>query len=282
MIERPLNGTGRDSTLRRIVRLPVRVLAHGWLAVALLAVWEILRHDDEQSYFPAPSTIVGATRELWFSGPASHFFLNERGIDDFGSSISHLFAAWAIAAVAGILLGLVLGRSQIASDFLDPVFQFGRSVPPPTLIPFFIIVFQLGATMQIATIVFGIIWPVLLNTIDGARTVDQVQLDTARVFGLSRPQRLFKLLLPAAAPRIFAGLRVSLSLGVILMVISEMLGSTTGIGAHLIRAQRSFALPEMWSGIVILGALGYALNHGFLLVEHRLLRWHSGARRHED
>lgn len=276
-----VRGATRSSA-RGVLRGVSGLVARGWLALLLLAVWELLRHEHETSYFPAPSTILSATRKLWFDGPATHLFLNERAIDDFVPSLTHLFTGWLIASTAGILLGLALGRSQLASDFLDPLLQLGRAMPPPTLIPFFIIVFHLSATMQVATIVFGIIWPILLNTVDGARAVDQVQLDTARVFGFSRRQRLTRLILPAAAPKIFAGLRVSLSFAVILMVVSEMIGSTSGIGAHLMVAQRTFELPQMWSAIVILGVLGYALNQGFLLMERRLLAWHTGARRLED
>jgi ABC-type nitrate/sulfonate/bicarbonate transport system permease component len=99
------------------------------------------------------------------------------------------------------------------------------------------------------------------------------------VFRVTGWQRLWQVILPAAAPKIFAGLRVSLSLALILMVISELVGSTAGIGDHLVNAQRGFQLPEMWAGIVLLGILGLLLNGLFVLVELRVLAWHRGARR---
>jgi ABC-type nitrate/sulfonate/bicarbonate transport system permease component len=167
----------------------------------------------------------------------------------------------------------------VLNDLLDPVLQFLRAVPPPTLVPFFIVVFQIGTTMQIVTIAFGVVWPVLLNTADGVRAVDPLQLDTARVFGVSRPRRLLLIILPAAAPKIFAGLRVALSFALILMVLSEIVGSTTGIGAELLDAQRAFELPTMWAGIVMLGVLGLLFNGAFMLLERRLLAWHTGAQR---
>jgi ABC-type nitrate/sulfonate/bicarbonate transport system permease component len=89
---------------------------------------------------------------------------------------------------------------------------------------------------------------------------------------------LLRVTLPAAAPQIFAGMRTALSLALILMVISEMVASTNGIGYFVLQSQRSFAIPEMWSGILLLGILGYVLNGLFLLVERRVLRWHRGAR----
>lgn len=253
------------------------VVSRMWLVVVLVAAWELITRAVKESYFPPPSTIVRALHEVWFSGPAAQAFLTDKAIDDFSSSLSHLFTGWLLAAVAGIALGLLIGRSRRAGEILEPLVQFLRAVPPPTLVPFFIVVFRLGATMQIATIVFGVIWPVLLNTIDGVRSADRLQLDTAEVFGITGARRLAWVILPAAAPKIFAGLRVGLSFALILMVISELIGSTAGIGSFLIGAQRGFELPAMWAGIVMLGILGWLFNGVFLVVERRLLGWHHGA-----
>ena len=109
--------------------------------------------------------------------------------------------------------------------------------------------------------------------------VDPTLRDTSRVYGISSRDRVLKVMFPAAAPQIFAGMRTSLSLALILMVISEMVASTNGIGYFVLQCQRSFDIPEMWSGILLLGILGYALNGIFLLIERRALRWHRGARR---
>jgi ABC-type nitrate/sulfonate/bicarbonate transport system permease component len=267
---------------RSLGSLGGRLFSRVWLFLLLVALWEVWARNSEESYFPPPSTILPTMRDVWFSGPASHLFLNGKAIDDFTPSLSHIFFGWILASVVGIVLGLALGRSRTAFEYLDPLFQLGRATPPPTLIPFFIIVFHFGGAMHISAIVFGVIWPVLLNTVDGARTVDAVQLDTAKVFGITGSQRLFRLILPAAAPKIFAGLRVSLSLAVILMVVSELVGSTTGIGSHLLTTQRTFEIPKMWAGIVLLGILGYAFNEVLLLIERRLLAWHTGVRRLAD
>ena len=127
-------------------------------------------------------------------------------------------------------------------------------------------------------IAFVCVWPVLLNTIDGVTGIDPTLRETARVYGVSGRDRLLRIVLPAASPQIFAGMRTSLSLALILMVISEMVASTNGIGFFVLQSQRSFAIPEMWSGILLLGLLGYALNLIFVLVERRVLAWHRGAR----
>jgi ABC-type nitrate/sulfonate/bicarbonate transport system permease component len=122
------------------------------------------------------------------------------------------------------------------------------------------------------------LWPVLLNTIDGVTGIDPTLRETARVYGVGGRDRLRRIVLPAASPQIFAGMRTSLSLALILMVISEMVASTNGIGFFVLQSQRSFAIPEMWSGILLLGLLGYALNLIFVVVERRVLAWHRGAR----
>ncbi|HEX6472921.1 MAG TPA: ABC transporter permease [Streptosporangiaceae bacterium] len=256
-------------------------LSRIWLIIGLGALWQILARAADNPYFPPPSKIFPIVHDLWFSGPAGHLFLTSKAGDDFTPSLTHIFAGWIIASAVGIVIGVALGRSRAASEFLNPLLEFGRAIPPPTLIPFFIIVFHITDSMFIAVIVFGVIWPVLLNTIDGARTVDSLQLDTAKVFGISGWQRLWRVILPAAAPKIFAGLRVSLSLALILMVISELVGATAGIGDHLVNAQRSFELPQMWAGIVLLGILGLLFNGVFVLVERRVLAWHRGALRNE-
>ena len=132
--------------------------------------------------------------------------------------------------------------------------------------------------MRIVLIAFGSVWPVLLNTIEGTRTVDPLQLDTASAFRLPRRARLFRVILPAAMPKIFAGMRVSLSLAVILMVVSELVASTNGIGYRILNSQIMFLLTDMWCGIVLLAILGYLLNAIFVKVEGHVLGWHRGAR----
>ena len=132
--------------------------------------------------------------------------------------------------------------------------------------------------MRIVLIAFGSVWPILLNTIEGTRTVDPVQLDTARHSVAARMRCLWRIVLPAAMPKIFAGIRVSLALAVILMVVSELVASTNGIGYRIQNAQIMFLLTDMWCGIVLAGLLGYALNWLFLKVEDRALDWHRGAR----
>lgn len=278
-------ATDRDARRRpgrsagRVVRRFTLALAvRLWLPLLLVLIWEAVTRAVGEAYFPPPSEILLALHELWFSGPPSRLFLTEEALEDFGPSLFSLFTGWLLTGLAGVVIGVALGLSKTAADFVEPMVHFGRAIPPPTLLTVFLAVFAIGTPMQIATIVFGVIWPVLLNTIDGVRTVERLYLDTAEVFGVRGVQRLRRVILPAAAPKIMAGLRISLGLALILMVLAELYGSTTGIGAHLIGAQRAFELPQMWAGIVVLGVLGYLLNAAFLVIERRWLRWHLTAR----
>jgi ABC-type nitrate/sulfonate/bicarbonate transport system permease component len=117
-----------------------------------------------------------------------------------------------------------------------------------------------------------------VNTIDGARTVDPLQLETARVFHLSAWERVTRLIVPASLPKFFAGLRISVALALVLMVVGELFGSSNGIGYLMNNAYGNYDMTELWSGIVLLGILGYLLNAIVLGIEHYLLAWHRGAR----
>jgi ABC-type nitrate/sulfonate/bicarbonate transport system permease component len=117
---------------------------------------------------------------------------------------------------------------------------------------------------------------VLLNTVDGVRSVDKVKAETARAFHTPRRYWIGLVVLPAALPKIFAGLRLSLSISLILMAISELVGSVNGIGYALLAAQRAYDFDQMWSWIALLGILGYGFNAALLAVEHRVLAWQPG------
>jgi ABC-type nitrate/sulfonate/bicarbonate transport system permease component len=147
-------------------------------------------------------------------------------------------------------------------------------------VPVLIVLFSLGPPMQVASIVFSVLWPVLLNTADGARTVEPLQIETARAFRLTAPERLAFVIVPATLPKLFAGLRLALSLSLILMVFSELQpGAADGIGFQLLEATTRFDYETVWAAIVLLGVLGYLLNMALLRIERRVLgRWNYDIR----
>ncbi len=136
----------------------------------------------------------------------------------------------------------------------------------------------IGWQMRVSIIFLGAVWPVLLNTIDGVRSLDPVVRDMARSYAIGPRDRILRVVLPAASPQIAAGMRASLSIGVVLMVASELLGSSEGIGYFLLQAQRQFRMADMWATMVLLGIVGYALNVAFQYVEHHVLAWHRLSR----
>jgi ABC-type nitrate/sulfonate/bicarbonate transport system permease component len=268
-IERQSAPRGRRLSVDRRALFPLLCIA-GRLATGGDARWVHL--------LPAPLELVQRAGELWLSGAPSALFLGTGVFNDILPSLARLLAGWSLAAAVGILVGVLIGRSRAFSDLLDPSLQFLRAVPGPALIPMFLILLGTESTMRISLIAFGSVWPVLLNTIEGVRTVDPLQIETARAFKLPAHARLFRVILPAAMPKMFAGLRVSFSLAIILMVVSEFVASTNGIGYRILVSQIMLQLTDMWCGIVLLAVLGLSLNFVFEWIEHHTLRWHRGAR----
>ncbi|WP_433253438.1 ABC transporter permease [Streptosporangium sp. CA-135522] len=248
--------------------------ARWWIVPATLAAWELLTRRAQAVYFPPPTVIVTRLHEMWFSGPATRLFLTDDALGNVLPSLGRLLLGWSVACLAGIVAGVTVGRSTRLSDYAGPLIQLGRSIPPPALLPIFLLLFGVGSPMQVAAIVFGVTWPVLINSVDGARYVDRGYLETAQVFGVNRVRRLLLVILPAAAPKIFAGLRLSVSLALIMMIVSELVGSTEGIGYRMLVAQSELDIPSMWSAITLIGLLGFVLNTAFLRVERRVLAWH--------
>jgi ABC-type nitrate/sulfonate/bicarbonate transport system permease component len=248
------------------------------LGIALIIVWEFAARNAGSIFFPPPSEILHRAASLWLSGPPHRLFLSDSVFQDVLPSIFRLLGGWAFAVLIGIPLGILIGRSRNLSDLVNPSLQFLRAIPGPALIPIFIILLGTESTMRVTLIAFGSVWPILLNTIEGTRTVDPVQIDTARAFRIPRHARLWRIVLPAAIPKIFAGMRVSLALAVILMVVSELVASTSGIGYRIQNAQIMFLLTDMWCGIILLALIGYTVNLLFLKFERRVLAWHRGAR----
>jgi ABC-type nitrate/sulfonate/bicarbonate transport system permease component len=236
--------------------------------ILLLVVWGLASANSDTYYFPPLTDILSTFADTW---------LFERVGSDVVPSLVRMGLGFGIAVVAAISAGLLLGLSPRARRAAAPIVEFLRAIPPPALLPFAILVIGVGNSMKVFIIAFVCLWPILLNTIDGVMGVDPTLRDTTRVYGISTRDRILRVMLPAASPQIFAGMRTSLSLALILMVISEMVASTNGIGYFVLESQRTFAIPEMWSGILLLGILGYVLNGGFVLIERRALRWHRGS-----
>lgn len=237
------------------------------LPIVLLVVWGIWGTVAQAKFFPPPLEILDAFIDTWV-GPAF--------VTDVLPSLGRLALGIVLSVAIGIAAGTLIGLVRWLRELLEPMFEFFRAVPPPVLIPIVAVLLGANDAMKIVVIVAGAVWPVLLNTIEGVRATDSVMSETARSFALRPAERLRYLTLPAASPRIMAGVRQSLSIALILMVISEMFYSSSGLGYQIVFFQRNYLIAEMWSGILLLGLIGILLAAIFAVAERRVLRWYHG------
>ncbi|GIF04615.1 ABC transporter permease [Actinoplanes siamensis] len=250
-----------------------RVLLALGLPVVLVALWWVTSAGSTSFFWPPLSAIVEAFPQTWTADPILHDVL---------PSLARLTLGYGIALFAGVALGTAVGSSPTLRALFEPVLEFFRALPPPVLIPVIaLFAGYTGWTAKVITIALGCLWPILLNTVEGVRSVDEVLRDTARSYRLGGLATLHHVVLRASSPRIATGARQALSIGVILMVISELFGANRGLGASIVQFQRGFAIPQMWTGIILLGLIGVALSGLFRLIEHRTLAWYRGLRQAE-
>ncbi|WP_405968170.1 ABC transporter permease subunit [Streptomyces sp. NBC_00015] len=259
-------GRARAGAWRRVL---LRLLFTLALPAVLVTAWWMASDGSTNVYWPPLRTILKAFPDVWTA---------ERLRTDVWPSVLRLLGGYATAAVVGVALGTVIGSYRRVRAVCEPVLEFLRAVPPPVLVPVIMLFAGIGDTMKVVVIASGCVWPVLLNTVEGVRAVDPVMAETARSYGISGPARLSSVVLPSASPQIFAGLRQALSIGIILMVISEMFAASNGLGFTIVQFQRGFAIPDMWTGILVLGLLGFVLSVLFQIVERRVLGWYHGLR----
>jgi len=240
-----------------------------------MAVWEAVAQAEwvNSLIVPPVSKIFKIFFELIISGQIPMQIL---------VSMKRAAAGYFLAAAVFIPLGIFMGLSQTVYRLCEVVVEMLRPVPPPVVIPVALLLFGLGDEMKIFVIFFSCAWPILLNTLDGVRSLDWVLLNTAKTFGLSRGKIIRQVVLPACSPQIMTGLRVSLPIMLVLVVISEMVGSTDGIGYFVLDSQRRFRVAQMYAGMLTLALLGYVLNQLFDLMHRWLLSWHWGMMRRKD
>lgn len=239
------------------------------LPALLLGLWWVLSAGSANFFLPPLSRIVATGARLW-TWP----YL----VETVTPSLGRLLAGWLAAGVLGVALGAAIGLSRRLELLTGPVLEFFRAIPPPVFAPVLILILGIGDGMRLTLVALGSLWPVLLNTAAGVRSVDGVLADTARMLRMGPVGRLGHLVLPSAAPRISAGMHQALGLALIMTVISEMFAAETGLGAAVVRFQQAFAVPEMWSAVLLLGLLGAVLSGLYRLAEARMLWWHGEAR----
>lgn len=239
------------------------------LPALLLTLLYLLSANSTNFYFPPLAAVLDKFNSLW---------LGPRFFSDVLPSLQRLTMGYLLACVAGVALGVPIGIYRPLRRAAEPVLEFFRAVPPVAMIPLLIVSMGFGDTMKVTIIVAGAIWPILLNTVEGVKAADAVLDDTCRTYQIKGVARLRYFILPSAMPQIVVGMRLGLSIGIVLMVISEMFAALDGLGAAIIYFQRSYEIPQMWSGVLMLGLFGFALSMVFGLFERHVLSWYYGMR----
>lgn len=190
-----------------------------------------------------------------------------------GPSLYRMAGGYVLAVVIGVPLGTIMGYIPFVQRLFDPIIEVLRPIPSPAYVPIAILFLGIGDSMKIALILVASLFPIILNSYSGVRYIDEVLVNTGRTFGLSSWAILYQVAVPAALPSVLTGMRISLAISLILVVISEMVAAGEGIGFFILQSQRTFQVAEMYAGIMTLGVVGYLMNAGFAGVERRLLRW---------
>jgi NitT/TauT family transport system permease protein len=256
--------------LNRDVATRKQINWQGWLSFGLvLLFWEIGSRSAPklQAYIPPMSRVFVALGQLAISGPI---------IQHLGVTFGRFLEGYLLAAVLGVFLGVVLGYFRSIHSLLSIVIEFLRPMPSVAIIPVAVLMLGIGDSMIVAVTVYASIWPILVNTIDGVRHIESVLIQTGRTFGLQRRQLLRQVILPAASPYIVTGLRIGLSIALILVTTAEMIIGSKGLGFFILDEERAMNSSNVYAGIMVVALLGYALNAIFLLVEARMMRWHHG------
>jgi ABC-type nitrate/sulfonate/bicarbonate transport system permease component len=249
---------------RRLVGPALGVLVF----LAALGIWQLWAGSANSFLVPTASEVADRAWDVWRSDE----FLSE-----VGASMKRYAVGCAIAAAIGISVGLLVGASHAARRTLDPFLELLRAVPAIAIVPAAFVILGIGDASRIAVIAFGLCFPILVNTAEGVRGIPPEVRDTASMLHVGRVERVVRIYVPAALPSIMAGLRIAVSLGLVLVIVSEFVGEANGMGFYLIEKQSTLDYPALYAGILFLGLLGYVLNRLFLIVERRVLAWHYGA-----
>jgi len=268
------------NVLRRIlfiVALPATAFVILWFFSA--DIRDELLPRQKRFFLPSLPKILEVFPDTWLlqrHTPAGD--LPSRLTHDVVPSLIRLGEGYGLALLIGVALGVAIGSSRPLRALLEPVLEFLRAIPPVALVPVLFLLAGIGDTTKILVIISGCIWPILLNTVEGVRGVDPTLADTCRSYRVGGLLRLRTFILRSASPQIVTGARQALSIGIILMVISELKASSEGLGHTIQEFTEGFQYPQMWAGVLLLGLIGIVLSLLFRLVERRVLVWYHGQR----
>ena len=236
------------------------------VAAAFVALWQLAANLRLVS----PVFLPGPDR-AWAS--LVHGFASGELAEKLVGTLQHMALGWLLASFAGIGLGALIGSSKAMRTYVAPTLELLRPLPVSAIIPVAIALFGLTQSMALFVIAFGSLWPMLLATIHGFAAVEPRLYEVARALHMSRLGVIFKIALPSASPDILAGMRLSLTVALILAVVCEMLAGLDGLGHWVLLSARSFRSADLFAGVILLGAVGYMTALAMAVAERRLLKW---------
>ena len=255
---------GFKLTSRRVIDSSVGI-------VLFLALWEALPQLGvvNPGYLSPPSAVLGAVLDLASSGDL---------LKHVQASLFRSFAGVLLAIASGVSLGLMMGWFARVESMLDPLLQFFRQTSALALFPVFILFLGIGELSKIAIIFWASFWPILLSTISGVKQVDGLLINSALSMGANRWFLFTKIVLPAASPSIFTGIRLAGAYCITALGAAEMIGAHSGLGFLTLNSQEVFQIPSMYAGILLLAVVGLLLNFLLALLERRFTYWRRGLR----
>ncbi len=245
-----------------------KVLAAAVFTILALALWQA-------------AVQFGLVNRLFVAAPIQAFgVVLDRAEDGslwttIAATAQRMFTGWAVAIAAAMALGIAVGNSETANQYLSPTLEFFRPLPASAVIPVAVLFFGLSASMSTFVIAFGSLWPILLAAIHGFVKVPRELREVAATLEMSKARYILTIAIPSASVDIMAGLRISLALALILTVVTEMQASLQGLGYEIFLAQRTFRTADLYAGLMTIGAFGYLINQLLLLGERRLMRWQA-------
>lgn len=247
----------------------------GWLLVlSIFVVWEVASQAGwiRSSIVPSVSDILDGWGDEFVNGALGISLL---------VTLKHMAFGYVIGAVLGILFGVAMGQSRLLWRLLEPLIETARPVPTSALVPLLILFLGIDDPLKITVVALGAFFPVFINTFAGVTSVSRTLRDTGRTFGINGAEATLRIILPAAAPIIFVGLRYALSVSLVIALVAEMIAGSDGMGYFVIRAQQNLSVVQLFIGVFTLALLGYALNFAFLWIERLVLPWRAGGERRQ-
>ena len=256
---------------RRAAAPSLRPLAGIVVPVVLLLAWWLATRNSDNGLIPSPGDVVAALIDLAAGDEGDAF--SGRLPAHIVASAGRVYGAFALAAIAALPLGMLIGRLRVASLLLDPVLQLLRPIPVTAWLPLSMILFGLGARSAFFLVALGAFFPILVNTTFAVRSVEKRLFEAAAMLGVS-PTRMFpKVVLPGSLPGIFTGLRLGLGFAWVVIVVGEMTGVQTGLGAMIMDARQLSRTDIVVAGMAVIGALGFLSDLAVVTLGRRLLRW---------